>query len=149
MSAVKPRMERGPIPGVVFAPVTGGQMVVPGAGATAAQVGPSGLNAVNCLGVSTLDALPVGTSNTGTTPEGFPILNVSQVSENTSIARHGIYPVLAGGSFVYGDHVKCGAVAGSVVKWVDGVDTPGTKVGQCVDVNGGTNGSKSLIDLSL
>lgn len=148
MTAVKPRYERGPIPGVVFAPVSGGQMVAPGSGGTAAQVGPAALNAINCLGVSTLDALPVGTSNTGTTPEGYPILNTSLSSENTSIARHGTYPVQAGGSFAYGDKVKCGA-AGTVVKWVDGTDTPGTKVGQCVDPNGGTNGSKSLIDLSL
>lgn len=149
MSAVR-RIFKGvdPITFEVFVAVAGGQLVVPGTAGNVGKVGPAGAGAVNCLGVAVMDALPAGTSTTSTDPSGFPILNVAQATQYTAVDAFGVYPLNCTGTIALGDPIKCGAT-GSVVKFVDGTDNPGLKIGRCVDPAGGTNGGTALCRLSI
>lgn len=144
MTAVKKVFTgNNPITYQCFVAVAGGQLVVPGTAGNAGLIGPAGAGAVNCLGVATTDGLPVGTANTSTDPSGFPIIATDQADENVAVDPHGVYRLACTGTIALGDPIKCGT-AGSVVKFVDGTDNPGLKIGRCVDPAGGVNTGTAL-----
>lgn len=149
MSAVR-RIFKGvdPTEYEVFVATAGGQLVAPGTAGNVGKVGPAAAGAVNCLGVAVVDGLPAGTSSSSTDPSGFPILNVAQAQQYISVAAFGIYPLNCAGTIALGDPIKCGA-AGAVVKFVDGTDNPGLKIGRCVDPAGGVNGGTAACRLNI
>jgi hypothetical protein len=144
----KPRFQRGPISYDVFATVAAGQLVVAGTAGNAGKVGPAGANALGVLGVATTPGMVAGTSQSGTSIGGFPLIDVNIPEGKVAIARRGEFYLAATGTFVFGDFVKAGA-NGSVVKWDPAVDQAITQVGQCVDVDGATNGAVALIDVNI
>jgi hypothetical protein len=72
----KPRFARGPISYDVFATVAAGQLVVAGTAGNAGKVGPAGANAIP-LGVATTPGMVAGTSQSGTSIGGFPLIDVN------------------------------------------------------------------------
>lgn len=143
----KPRFARGPISYDVFATVAAGQLVVAGTAGNAGKVGPAGANVIP-LGVATTPGMVAGTSQSGTSIGGFPLIDVNIPEGKVAIARRGMFYLAATGTIAFGDFVKCGA-NGSVVKWDPTVDQNIAQAGQCVDVDGATNGAVVLIDLSI
>lgn len=145
----KPRFTTDrPITYPVGAAIAAGQLAKAGSGGTAGQAIVATANAA-ALGVATTPGLPAGASNTNTSPSGYPAFEASPMPESSiAFARSDAYYLLATGTIGFLDFVKCGA-AGSVVKWDPTADALIPQVGQCIDVNGGTNGSAVLIDLAI
>lgn len=143
----KPRFQRGPNTYTIYAAVTAGQLVQAGTAGNVGKVGPAAANAA-CIGVATTPGLPAGTSNSGTSLGGFPMIDVNMPEGQVAIARRGEFYLAATGTFAFGDFVKAGA-NGSVVKWDPAADQAIPQVGQCVDPDGATNGAAVLIDVNI
>jgi len=141
VSAGDRRWDHGPITYDVYAAVTPGMIVAPGASPNQNLVGPAGANAVNWMGVATTGGLPVGTSTTFTSPSGYTGLDLTVGDEHVAVGdAPEVYECIAGGTINFGDRVKCGA-NGTVVAWVAGTDAPERRVGKCVQVGGAVAGT--------
>lgn len=143
-----PKFKKGPLTYLAGVLIAERQLVVPGSGGTAGKAIVAGAGATNCLGMARTAALPAGTDPTFTTTGGFPAIDLSQVTDEFPVERHGVQRLLARGTIAWGDKIKCGATGG-VVKWIPGTDLAETKIGQCVDPAGGVNGGDVLCEIDL
>lgn len=138
----------GPVTYLAGAAITAGQVCQAGSGGTAGKVIPAGLNAA-AMGVACTPAVAAGVSRDFTeTPTGFPIFASDIPDTEVALDRTGARYLLAGGTIAWGDFVKCGA-AGTVVKWDPATDQANPQLGQCIDIDGATNGQPVLIDINI
>jgi hypothetical protein len=129
--------------------VNGGQLVVPKAGATNANVQgvtPAGDAAVNVLGVAARRAEPVADQNLSSTDgDGYPVVYPNTVNELTTVYKHAVVSVTYTAAAV-GFGVKLAAAAsGNVRAFVAGTDPVDSVVGECRVVGGmGSGGGAGL-----
>lgn len=123
------------------AAILGGALVVPAAGATnpgIQGIATAGDAAVNVIGVAAREALPVSLQTTGgtTDADGYPNLNVGQVTELTTVYSHAVVPVVYTAVAVGYGVALCSAAAGKVRAWVSGTDNAQSVIGYCRVVGG-------------
>lgn len=145
-----PKYKKGPLTLIAGATILEDMVVIPGSGGTAGKAIPCTANAITAVGVARVGAVAAGTDPVGVTQDvlGNPIMSTAGITDEFAAERHGVFRLRAAGTIAWGDKIKCGA-AGTVVKWVDGTDTPGMKIGQCVDPAGGSNGGRVFCEVDF
>lgn len=143
MSGVLPRFKHSPVTREVIEAVKGGQLVEARATGDGKKIGVAAAGSLKCLGVAVNDAMPVGTSNTGTTVDGFPVINVAVVDQYTAVERNAYYVLTYAAAVAFGESVKC-AANGQVTKWVSGTDVADAKIGKCEEPGGVAAGATGL-----
>lgn len=138
MSGSLPHYKLGPASYQVSALVTGGQLVIK-SGANASTVMPAGLAAINVLGVAGNDAAPIPSqaSSTDTAAGGAPLVDISVLSDYTSVYSSGYdMHVTYVANADFGDLLVAGA-AGTVTTYAaSGGSNPATIVGRCSQPGG-------------
>lgn len=136
----------GPVTGEAIgnAPILGGVLVVP---STTATTDPSlqgysvsGDAAVNVMGVTAQDAVPVSVQATyenGNAPydASYPFIDVSVPGPTSAIYNDVVGKLNYTTAAAYGDKL-CSAAAGGVRKWLTATDDPAAIVGSCVQPGG-------------
>lgn len=149
MPGVIPRFTTGPVTYTVAEAVKGGQLVEARAGG---KIGVAGDGSLKVLGVATRDARPPQ-SATGTTADGFPVLNVeANISEFVAVGCFAQYPVVFAEAAAFGDRLAA-AANGQVRRFRDTdpdatgaliADTASALIGVCTEPNGVAAGATGL-----
>lgn len=143
MSGAQPRFKHSPVTREVIEAVKGGQLVEARATGAGDKVGVAAANSAKVLGVANKDAMPVGTSASGTTVDGFPSVNIAVVSQFTGVERNAFYDLTYAGTVAFGQPVKA-AANGQVTLWVSGTDAADLKIGRCEHPGGRASGQVGL-----
>jgi hypothetical protein len=132
-----PHFKSGPDSYQVSAAVAGGTLVAAD-GAAATTVSTAGAGSILVLGVAGNDAAPIPTQAgaTDTAAGGAPLLDISVVSDYTSVHHGEDMHVTYAANCAFGTLLKA-AANGQVTPWVSGTDTlPATIVGRCTQPGG-------------
>lgn len=135
--------------------IVGGNLLIPQTGATSTGLQgaqPAGDAAANCIGVAAKDALTLANqtaATTGTTGQGFPLLDVSAPEITTAAYTDVVIPVVyAAGAVAYGAAICC-AAAGKVRAWVSGTDAVASRIGWCAQPGGTAGGIVGLARIAV
>lgn len=146
MSGSLPHYKSGPSSYQVSALVTGGMLVAADA-SPATTVSPAGVNSLFVVGVAGNDAAPIPNqaSATDTAAGGAPLVDISVLSDYTSVYADGYdMHVTYAVNCTFGTLLKA-AANGTVTPWVDGTDThPAYIVGRCTQPGGVTTSANAV-----
>jgi hypothetical protein len=145
MSGSLPHYKLGPASYQVSALVTGGQLVAAD-GSSATTVSVAGAGSALVLGVAGNDAAPIPSqaSSTDTAAGGAPLVDISVLSDYTSVYASGYdMHVTYAANATFGALLKS-AASGQVTPWVSGTDAAGLIVGRCTQPGGVTTSTNAV-----